>query len=94
MKIVVIDELIKIHGNILLSELRDKILSNTPYVCPKCNGLGYSIVQYNAYPSGFPDSGWAVDMQDKKVRCEVCHGEGYTKKLLKPVIETKVTGYA
>lgn len=59
--------------------------------CPKCHGAGAVTITYNAYPSGFPDSGWAEDMKTKQIPCDVCEGEGYTAQKFVPV--TKITGY-
>jgi len=93
MKIKDIDNLIKEHGNITFQQLKEKLLNDTPHICPKCNGGGFIQEEYNAYPSGYPDSGWVVDMKFKSVPCDICNTKGYTKKLLKPVIETKILRY-
>lgn len=55
--------------------------------CPKCDGLGYEVITYNAYPSGLPDSGWVDDMQEFKAECNLCNGNGFTKEkfIAKPV---------
>lgn len=55
--------------------------------CPKCDGLGYEVITYNAYPSGLPDSGWVDDMQEFKAECNLCNGNGFTKEkfIAKPI---------
>lgn len=63
------------------------------YECPKCGGKGYIMEKYNAYPMGLPDSGWVDDIQFRKIDCDICHGNGYTKKLLKPKTEISIIGY-
>lgn len=93
MKIQEIDKLISKYGNLTFQQLKDKLLKDTPHKCPKCNGWGHTTEQYDAYPSGFPDSGWVQDIRTRNVPCTVCDGNGYTKKLIKPVIETKIVGY-
>ena len=54
--------------------------------CPKCAGTGTNTITYNAYPSGFPDSGWAEDMKNKNVTCDLCNGFGYTERKFEPVV--------
>lgn len=91
MKAVEIKTLIHQHGNITLLELLARL--ERPHVCPKCKGLGYERVTYDAYPPGLPDSGWATDIQQKKVDCNICDGHGYTARKLKAKVETKIIGY-
>ena len=90
-KVTDIEELILLYGDIKLSEVMEKL--DRKWVCPKCGGKGSLRVRYNAYPSGFPDSGWVVDWKFKNVECEVCEGHGYTKKQLREVVKTEVLGY-
>lgn len=59
--------------------------------CPKCDGDGSISIEYNAYPSGLPDSGWAKDMKTKIISCDLCTGEGYTERKFEPI--SKVVGY-
>lgn len=70
-----------------LGQLYSAIKSKYPYKCPKCDGKGYSVKTFNTYPSGLPDSGWVDQMEDFKIVCDVCDGQGYTKERLiaKPV---------
>ena len=39
-----------------LSDILKIVADGRIYECPKCNGLGYTVVEYNAYPEGLPDS--------------------------------------
>lgn len=94
MKIIELDRMMSIYGDVKLSVIRNNLLKNTPHICPKCNGHGCTSEQYNAYPSGLPDSGWVQDIRSRDVKCTVCNGEGYTPKLLRAIIKTEVTGYA
>lgn len=86
-----LEQLISKHGDVKISELISRLKGNKIHQCPKCNGLGYNKVKYNAYPSGLPDSGWVEDWRYKDVPCDVCDNFGYTEKELKPV--TKIIGY-
>lgn len=61
------------------------------HICPKCNGTGSVSIEYNAYPSGLPDSGWVEDIKTKIISCDLCAGGGYTEQKFEPV--TKVVGY-
>lgn len=81
-------ELIKLanhHGySITLADLIVKYAKDKPYMCPKCEGEGEYSVTYNAYPQGFPDSGWVYEPKTKVVECDLCNGEGYTSVEYKP----------
>lgn len=66
-----------------LKAVKNKVNGRT-HKCPKCNGEGHILVEYDAYPTGLPDSGWATDMKTKKVVCDLCGGNGYTVKEYKP----------
>lgn len=63
------------------------------FVCPKCNGNGYTVTEYNAYPSGLPDSGWVYKPGYDYEECDLCNGKGYTEKEYKAKTETKIIGY-
>ena len=63
------------------------------YVCPKCNGKGYIITEYNSYPSGLPDSGWVYKPGYDYKTCDLCHGDRYTIKQYKPKTKTEIIGY-
>ena len=85
MKVHEIDALISRFGSgTTLREIRQYVMGNRIHKCPKCHGNGYVEVEYNAYPSGLPDSGFAVDMRIKHEPCELCDAHGYTEKELKP----------
>lgn len=61
------------------------------FKCPKCNGKGYVEVEYDAYPTGLPDSGWAQDIRIREDGCDLCNELGYTEVEKKPIF--KVVGY-
>lgn len=81
---VKIQHLLDRHGNITLQQLLDSLPVPSGFVCPKCNATGRVTRQYDAYPRGLPDSGWATDMRTHYVKCDACAGEGYTAKQLVP----------
>lgn len=54
------------------------LMAERPHRCPRCDGRGYVTEEYDAYPRGLPDSGWATDMRTRNVVCHLCGGEGYT----------------
>jgi len=68
---------------------------NRPYKCPKCDGNGYTEEEYNAYPKGLPDSLITQDWQIRKVPCNLCDEEGWTRKemIAKTKITTEIIGY-
>jgi rubrerythrin len=82
-----VEMMIKIYGDIKLSELLEKLKGNKKFICPKCKGKGTVSIKYDAYPTGLPDSGWVSDWQYKDVDCDVCKGHGYTEKQMKPKYE-------
>ena len=85
MKIFEIMELIQTYGNdVTLGDIYTKICDGRIYKCPECNGKGSYTVEYNAYPSGLPDSGFVYEAGYKNVECDLCGGEGYTKIKYKP----------
>ena len=61
-----------------------KKIAKANFKCPKCDGKGEIEVEYNAYPTNLPDSGWVEDMRIKKIECDLCNGEGFTETLKKP----------
>lgn len=94
-----VEDLISEFGSkTTLEEVLIQLIENSPYVhlpykCPKCHGNGYLVREYNGYPSGLPDSGWVYKPAYDYTVCDVCKGMGWTEKELKPIIETKITGY-
>jgi len=66
---------------------------NVGYKCPKCGGKGYIVKEYNAYPSGLPDSGWVYKPGYDYQMCDLCKGDGYTLIQYKPKIKTEIVGY-
>ena len=85
MKINEILELCEIYGkNTTLGDLAIKIQGEKIYKCSKCNGLGYTVEEYNAYPKNLPDSGWVYEAGYKNIKCDLCNGEGYTQHEYKP----------
>lgn len=94
-----IENLISRYGeNTTLKEVLSDVKMRSPYrhlpyKCPKCNGQGYLVREYNGYPTGLPDSGWVYEPAYDYTTCDLCKGMGYTEKEMKPIIETKVVGY-
>lgn len=67
--------------------LKDVLLSvqgDNKYLCPKCNGMGTITIEYNGYPSGLPDSGFVYEAAYRKEECDLCKGQGYTNRQMKP----------
>ena len=94
-----IKDLIKSYGaDTTLNEVLNKIIEKSeyrflPYKCPKCDGRGYITKEYNAYPSGLPDSGWVYEAAYDYSVCDLCRGKGWTQEEYKPKTETKIVGY-
>ena len=94
-----IQELINKYGpDTTLKEVLDKVNESSPYRflkyrCPKCSGLGYTVKEYNAYPSGLPDSGWVYEAGYDYDICNLCKGMGWTAREYKPKIKTTIVGY-
>jgi RecJ-like exonuclease len=85
MKIFEIMSLIDKYGeNATLKDILLNISDGEVYKCPKCNGKGTITVEYNAYPSGLPDSGFVYEAGYRNVECKLCGGEGYTKVKYRP----------
>ena len=62
MKIFEFMELVDTYGkDMTLGEILTKISDSEIYKCPKCSGKGSITVEYNAYPSGLPDSGFVYE---------------------------------
>jgi len=74
-----------------LSDILKIVADGRIYECPKCNGLGYTVVEYNAYPEGLPDSCGVYEPGFKNVECDICQGEGYTREKYEP--KYKLEGY-
>ena len=94
-----IEGLVKKFGeNITLGEVLNFVKTHSPYAhlpyrCPKCNGKGYLVREYNGYPSGLPDSGSVYEPAFDYSKCDLCDGMGYTEKERKPKFETKIIGW-
>lgn len=76
-----------------LKEVLNLELPPTKFRCPKCNGKGYILEKYNAYPSNLPDSGWGELWKYREKTCSLCNGEGWTDEEYEAVLETKIIGY-
>lgn len=63
-----------------IKSIIESSIKSLPFICPKCQGAGILTQKYNAYPSGFPDSGWVDDIRTKEFCCDICNGEGRTGK--------------
>ena len=92
----VLDTLIRSYGpSTTLKEAQEQYNGKRKigYKCPKCGGKGYIVTEYNAYPSGLPDSGWVYKPGYDYKMCDLCKGDGYTLKQYKVKTETKIIGY-
>lgn len=88
-----VKKIIDINGDMMLSELFERMKNGNQFECPKCEGKGYTTKMVNTYPSGLPDSGWVQDLQPVDKDCDICNGIGYTRKQMKPKIKTEIIGY-
>ena len=80
-----IEQLIKMFGeDKTLKDIKHSLPLPEGFECPKCSGTGTYTETYDAYPKGFPDSGWVSDMKTRLVECDACSGMGYTDKPLRP----------
>lgn len=86
-----IQNIIKERGDVRLSDLIEIVKKDKVHECPKCKGVGFHCVIENVYPSGLPDSGWAIVVQKVYDDCDLCEGFGYTKKRMRSVHQ--ITGY-
>lgn len=85
MKIREVKGLVDKYGaDTTLGEMLAKVQGNKIYVCPKCNGSGFTTVEYNCYPTNLPDSGFVYKPAYKDVECDLCKGDGYTDHEYKP----------
>jgi DnaJ-class molecular chaperone len=85
MKIHEIISLCNQYGeNTTLKDILLSVQGNNKYLCPKCNGTGSVTIEYNGYPSGLPDSGFVYEATYRKEECDLCKGQGYTSKQMKP----------
>lgn len=92
----ILRSLIAKYGNTVTLEdayLRTVEKTSKRYCCPKCNGNGYLVREYNSYPPGLPDSGCVYEPGYDYSECDLCHGKGYTDKKYVPKTETKIIGY-
>lgn len=79
-------------GETTLNDVLNKITSGyKPYECPKCHGNGYVMKVYNAYPSGFPDSGFYYEPRYDYAVCDLCDGLGRCDERHEPI--TKIVGW-
>lgn len=81
-----------------LGEVLDKVNKKSPYKhlkhrCPKCHGKGYTVTEYNGYPSGLPDSWCVYEAAYDYQACDLCDGMGWTETERKPIVEEKIVGY-
>ena len=77
----VVEDLKKEYGpNATLDEVLKSIKAPGLIRCPVCNGKGTYIHEYDAYPSGLPDSGWAQDWRYEEKVCWKCDGRGLIPK--------------
>jgi rubrerythrin len=77
--------LVNAYGeNYTLGELLKRIQGDKIYKCPACMGRGKITEEYNAYPSGLPDSGWVYEAGYRDKKCTLCDGHGYTNKKYVP----------
>lgn len=80
-KVTDIVSLIGVYGeNATLGDIFDKVANGRIYKCPKCKGKGTITIEYNAYPKGLPDSGFAYEPAYREEECDLCNGQGYTKE--------------
>ena len=77
-------QLLDTYGNITLKELVERVQGTRIHKCPQCEGRGFIVEYYNAYPSGLPDSGWVYEEGRRELCCNLCKGHGYTEKEYKP----------
>ena len=92
----ILEKLIRSYGpSTTLKEAQERYnkKNKVGYKCPKCGGCGYIVTEYNAYPSGLPDSGWVYKPGYDYKMCDLCKGDGYTLKEYKAKTETKIIGY-
>ena len=94
MKIIDIEELIEVYGkDATLEEVLKKKKGDYIYKCPKCEGKGYVLERYDAYPFRSFDSGWANGWKYREVVCDLCNGRGYTKEEYKRKTKIVFDGY-
>jgi hypothetical protein len=93
MKIRELEDLMRTYGNVPIGEIIEQKKGINRFVCPKCEGRGFTTRMVNMYPSGLPDSGWVEDLKPIHSDCDLCSGVGYTRREYKPKIETKIVGY-
>ena len=85
MKIHEIISLCDYYGeNATLKDVLLSIQGNNKYLCPKCNGTGTITIEYNGYPPNLPDSCGVYEAAYRKEECDLCKGQGYTNKQMKP----------
>lgn len=72
------------YGDKPISEIIQELKGDNKFECPECKGLGYTLIEYKAYPSGLPDSGYDYEPRYKQCKCSLCDGLGYTKYEFEP----------
>lgn len=88
------EELIGIFGDDMkLEEVKKHLLGNKVYRCPKCHGKGYTVEEYNAYPTNLPDSGWVYEAGYRNIPCDLCNSQGWLEKEMKPKYKQVLDGY-
>ena len=80
-------------GETSIETILSKLKGNKIHRCPKCHGKGYIEEAYNAYPTNLPDSGWVEDIKYRKIKCDLCGGEGWTEHEYKPITKKVVEGW-
>ena len=84
---VLIKLLNKYNKDTTLGEVLEKEGWSEHYRCPKCNGKGTNKIKVKEGRMGY----WEAEYKDKK--CDVCNGQGYTKKEIIEKTKTEVVGY-
>ena len=76
-----------------LGDVKILLLGKKKHRCPKCDGKGYTEEEYNSYPTGLPDSGFVYKPAWRKITCDLCGGEGWLEKEMKPKYKKVFDGY-
>ena len=76
-----------------LGDVKNLLIGKKKHRCPKCHGMGYTEKEYNNYPTGLPDSGFVYEPAWKKITCDLCGGEGWLEKEMKPKYKKVFDGY-
>ena len=76
-----------------LGEVKKHLLGNKVHRCPKCHGKGYTVEEYNAYPTNLPDSGCVYEAGYRNIPCDLCNSQGWLEKEMKPKYKKVLDGY-